>query len=40
LQRLKSAAFMVNKTIKKDIYDPIVMRRDFNNVELIGNKQR
>ncbi|CDW85041.1 UNKNOWN [Stylonychia lemnae] len=40
MQRLKSAAMMVNKTMRKDIYDPIVMRRDFNNVQLIGNQRQ
>ncbi len=28
---------MVNKTLRKDIFDPIIMRRDFNNVEIIGD---
>lgn len=31
------APTMVNKTLRKDIFDPIVMRRDFNNVEMIGD---
>ncbi len=30
---------MVNKTLRKDIFDPIIMRRDFNNVEIIGDQK-
>lgn len=32
-----NAPKMVNKTLRKDIFDPIVNRRDFNNVEMIGD---
>lgn len=37
MNRAKTAALMVNKTMRKDIYDPLIMRSDFNNIELIGD---
>eukprot|EP00347_Sterkiella_histriomuscorum_P015621 403356337 len=35
----QATALIINKTLKKDIHDPIVMRRDFNNIELISDSK-
>ena len=39
LIKLQSAALVVNKTLRKGIYDQLVDREDFNDMDMIGNQR-